>query len=153
MWFFQCFSLNCFSACLLSNDDKWWPCDKQEIKQLHNAKESSSISEWFYGQILSEKAKQISGMFLACIPHTDQKRCFYWFESIGCCNCIDLCSQLQAKGNGWISHQKWHKYKFKIHGCKIQDISTSISIKSRIQKKMHELTEMSSDDNESDKHI
>ena len=44
----------------------------------------------------------------------------------------------------------------KIRGCEIQDISTSISIKSRILKKMHELTEMSSggdDGDESDKHI
>ena len=33
------------------------------------------------------------------------------FLSIGWWNCIDLCSQLQAKGNGWISHSKWCKYK------------------------------------------
>ena len=42
----------------------------------------------------------------------------------------------------------------KIRGCEIQDISTSIPIKSRNLNKMNELTEMSyGTDDESDKHI
>ena len=48
-------------------------------------------------KILSEKAKKISGMFLSYVLHTNQRRCFYWLESMGFSNCIDLPSQLQKK--------------------------------------------------------